>query len=202
MYPELFELHLQYLKVFYEYFYQRYRGVGINVKPNLKYMFNPTATGLKYLDNFINEIAKDRISSYGPNFYFNYFAFQWYYWSNSEKIKIMTINPGSIFDKKAYERWRKRNKDFDYKSFDFCKKHNIIKSQVIGLVKKDDPAYKFNLGEYNRKLYENGSKERLANCLITTTLFSKTSSTCATCKSKTECKEIRSVINYKSVINE
>ncbi len=186
---ELITLHSNYIKVYYEYFYQRYSGLK---KPNLKYKFKPTERAEKFISEFLDIVGEDTLDSYGPTFYFNYFSFQWSYWENSEKIKSLSIVIDWIIDKKAYLRWNNRNTDHDYFLTEFQQKYGIKKSEILELVKiKEKSKVLKDSEEYNKAVFPNGHPDRLGYCYRTTTLYSVTSKICLKCKEKVDCKLLK-----------
>lgn len=199
----LFKTHFRYLRLFYEYFYQRYSG---RKEPNLKYKFTPSKLAIKFMTDFLFKIGEDKLTSIGPTFYFNYFSFQWLYWSNTEKIKQLAIMVDWVLDEKAYLRWKNRETDFDYFFIEFNQKFSIKKSEILKLVEIKDfdtsKKKKSSQGEdYNRQRYENGDERRLGYCFLTTTLNSTTSKICYDCVDKRDCKNLKKKI-YPELIED
>lgn len=190
----LYNYHLKMLVLFYQHFYQRFSNIK---KQSPNYIFKPSEKAFKVIDNFITEILKERIYSVGFTFYFNYFCFQWSFLYHSEKIKVMRITPNDVFTKKSFENYSNRKKDFDNLNKEFCRKLGIRSidlkqlSEPIQNPIKLETEESFDIEEWQRNRFPADDNRRFTNCVLTTTLYAKSSSCVIDCYFKSSCKKLK-----------
>ena len=172
----------------YEFFYRR-----IYKQPY--YIFQPSEASEKHINSFINLLDKRyKIETIGDNFITKYFIFQFDYWVNLDLTSYnKTINLPYIIGKKAFDRWVKRNRDFDYTidKVDINKKLTIRQSDLLSIITKEGVIKEgISRGEEIEKNRFQGTKRQLLHCIENTTLYNSKSKVCITCSEKRDCKKI------------
>lgn len=182
---------------FYEYFNKR--------RYLEKKKFIPTKTNIKDVNTFLEIIDSEySLHSVGLNFLYEYFIFQYQYWDNvsieskfNDKIAL-----NYIIGKKAFERWKTRDKEFDWtiEKNKIEEKYGIVKSYLIEEKEIEEQQPKFSLEKEVRKKYLNTDKG-LAMCIEYTTLYDPKDLSCLRCKYQKDCKELLRV-NYPKLYKE
>jgi len=168
----------------YSFFYQRITGhiTNYEIKDREK----------KLIDNFEKKLNKEvGKGSWGFDYLFNYFAFQFEYWRDKE-TQIKSFYLSWFLGNKAFDRWKNKNKNYLY----FCeegilKEYKIDKNLLSSFlfIKKRDFVLINSYIEIEKKRFHNKEKG-FAHCLISTDLYNHRSVLCLTCKSKIECQNI------------
>lgn len=158
----------------YEHFYSKVYHCDYTYKPSKHD---------KIIKNFIEKLD----ISCGQEWMFDYIAFQFEYWSKIKYKKVKGTPPNLVFGKVALERFEQRNENWKYFTDQF------VMLYQIGL----DNDYKKDLSnistaEEKEKLRFTG-KERLANCILYTTLYNRKSKICVLCGFSKVCKEVQKV---------
>lgn len=164
---------------FYQYFYSKVYHYS-----DFKYIPDPRDS--KLILNFIDKLN----SSLGEEWLFNYFAFQFQYWSEIKYKKFKGVVLSYILGKKALERYNKKNEknwmyfvnkfisDFNLKINDLCFK-DFYKKDFISISSSEEIDKNRFVGE-----------ERFANCLMGTTLYNVKSKVCVLCDYSKKCKDV------------
>lgn len=164
---------------FYQYFYSKvYHYENFEYKPDSK--------NLKLISNFIFKLNNP---SLGDNWLFDYFAFQFEYWSNIEYKKIKTVVLSFIIGKKALERYNNRPENWKYFTDIFIGRFGLNIKDICGdsFHKKD--FYEISVSEELDKKRFIG-EDRLYHCLSHTTLYNIRSRECVLCPFSKQCIEI------------
>jgi len=167
----------------YIYFYQKITG-------SLK-TYEPKDREKKLIENFIKKLDKEvGKGSWGFDYLFNYFAFQFEYWRDKE-TQIKSFYLSWFLGNKAFDRWKNKNENYYY----FCeegilKEYKINKNLLSSLIlstQKDFIQLKTYI-EIEKQRYYNEDKG-FNHCLISTDLYNHRSTLCLTCKFKVDCKQ-------------
>jgi hypothetical protein len=173
------EINKKIICVYYEYFYSKLIGQG--------YSFKLNKLNSSILNNFLNYLTQKNIKleSLGDVFWYNYFCFQFEYWSKKyTRLGEKNVEFSWIIGYKAYERWEKKPDNwFYFCEIGFIKNFNILKFDLI-----EEKQKKNDFSNYYRKLMKNG--ERLNNCFLFTSLFDSKSLICKECLEKDICKDL------------
>lgn len=172
----------------YEYFVQKIYPEGYDF-----FELNPTPAHKKVLVNWLVELAKDiDLEMVDFNYLFDYVGFTFEYILikrpnyNSRRIPL-----NQIFSSTSYERWKGRNKGYEYYVGENLYKRGVRREDLdpnqynlISITELDDDeeAFKKRYGE-------------LGLCLESTSLFNHKSSHCMECKDKDACKKLLSQIS-------
>lgn len=164
----------------YEYFYKK-------IYSTEKYKYKPSEKAIKTIHNFLKLLDKKyNLQSIGTNFLYNYFLFQFDYWSKLEiEAFYGTMQIDYIIGKKAFTRFIQRNQDFDY----MFAQYPIISQYQIRY--NDIAIYKKQIktNETLKWLYHNLDRG-LDTCIKYTTLYDPQHTSCITCNFKADCKKI------------
>lgn len=168
---------------YYQYFYSKRYA-------NKKYKFVPSEKSLKLISTFLNLISKKHLLvTLGDQFLWNYFVFQFKYWSELD-IKSFSekIQPSYIIGKKAVERWFLRDIEYDYlfQRCDFIETYGLSKNDVI---QQEKHAYKGD-HEINIKTKFHNTPNGFDLCLTMTTLYNHKHICCMSCNYRSDCKAI------------
>lgn len=158
----------------YEHFYSKV----YHCEYQYKHSHNHDVTIQKFLDSLD--------VSYGEQWIFDYIAFQFKYWIE-KKYKKVPIYPNLIFGKAAMERFEDRNENWIYFTDEFVRLYQI---GLDNSYKKD--LLQISISEEKEKLRFEGM-ERLANCVVSTTMYNRRSKTCVLCNFSRRCKEIQKI---------
>lgn len=193
------------IESFFSYFYQKKYN-----EP--KYKLRSTKTTISVCESFLKIADKEyNLHCVGKTFLWDYFLFQFNYWDElelenkfSDKIVIAWI-----VGKKAFERWKERDREYDWQ---------LETSPIIGKYQLDQ-KYLFLVWESLEKPQSQSSisvpfdsskrirKEHLntengfATCILLTTLFDPKDLSCIKCKSRSDCKELLRV-NFPKLYNQ
>lgn len=164
----------------YEYFYKK-------IYSTEKYKYKPSEKAIKTIHNFLKLLDKKyNLQSIGTNFLYNYFLFQFDYWSKLEiEAFYGTMQIDYIIGKKAFTRFIQRNQDFDY----MFAQYQIISQYQLRY--DDIVIYKKQIktNETLKWLYHNLDRG-LDTCIKYTTLYEPHHTSCITCNFKADCKKI------------
>lgn len=163
----------------YEYFYRKFYG-------DENYSLSRTPRVVQLCTNFHTFLKKKpSFHSFGVDFLSRYLSFQFQYWKGLEiKANNGEINFSFIYGPKAYERFKSRNIDFDYKLGESPFSPTQI-SVVIGTAKKKSENYQNPI-----KMMFHNTYKGFSVCLEQTTLYNHQEKSCQDCMFKDECKEI------------
>lgn len=175
---------------FYDYFYNKMYDCS-----ELKLSRSPTNN--KSVETFFELLKKEFEGTVGQEFLYLYFLFQFNYW---DKLELKGNNNYSgriqlsfIIGKKAFERYKKRNSEYDWQldSVAIIKKYGLIKSDLIEqLSTKHKIAVKKGIDtEAPFKLANFNTVEGYNTCMDYSTLFNHKSNICVLCVYKQKCKE-------------
>ncbi len=199
----------------YEFCYRKKYG-------NEKYIFKPTETANKKIDQFFNTLDNQSYNkSIGIDWLCNYFLFhfkrtetqsfnRFASYKNGKKEVDGRIQIYDIVSKKAVELWNKRDKDFDFtiksSKSQFIQNYSILLNDFKKYLPSSNKQENKN-GDLVLNKIEEVDKRRfyntmfgLTSCLERTTLYSPISELCKSCKYKEECKELQRV-NYPKIYN-
>lgn len=182
-------LNVKQIENVYQYFYCKKYGNKI--------IPGRTETTKKVCQSFLDLLDKNyKLECVGKTFIWEYFLFQFHYWdeltvnSYTDKIAI-----SFIVGKKAFQRYKDRNKDFDWQmdSYPIIENYRLLKGDLD--VFFDKVQFRMVDSTKNiRKMFHNTEKG-FAICVQFTTLYEPANVTCITCKFKADCKELKRV-NY------
>ena len=198
----------------YEFCYKKKYG-------NNKYIFKPTETANKKIDQFLNTLDSQSYNkSIGTDWLCNYFLFhfkrtetqsfnRFASYKNGKKEVDGRIQIYDIASKKAVELWNKRDKDFDFtiksSKSQFIQNYSILLNDFKKYLPSNNKQS--NKEELLLNEVEEIDKRRFYNttwsliiCLERTTLYSPISELCKYCKYKEDCKELQRV-NYPKIYN-
>lgn len=173
---------------FFDYFSKKVYGLD---------RLYPTDTTIKHSESFLLMLDKAYgKKASGKDFLFRYFCFQfdYWYWKGLEKnisIYGRNIQLSFIIGKKAFDRFQKRNSEYDWRldNLPFMEKCSIKKSDLVrdyAKVKTDskvDTEAPIKLAMYNEP-------EGFLNCIDFSTMFNHKSHICQGCKFKKDCKKL------------
>lgn len=164
---------------YYQYFYSK-------VYHYKDFIYSPNSRDKKVIENFISKIDN---SSIGEDWLYNYFSFQFKYWSELKYKRFKGVVISYILGNKAIERFNDRPEEWYYLinqlTFDFKLSRSDLYSNNI--YKKD--LLIISLSEEQEKQRFN-NLERLANCILSTTLYNSKSKICILCSQAKTCKEL------------
>jgi hypothetical protein len=176
---------------FYDYFYNHfYKTIE---------RLNKTPTNTKHAQSFLDILKKEYGSSIDKNFLYTYFLFQFNYWDGVEFAGTNNYNKGIqlsfIIGKKSFERWTKRNKEYDWQldSLPIIRKYGLHKEDLVKigqLSTKHKIAVKKGVDtEAAIKLPFYNTDEGYRVCGDLSTLYNHKSSICEGCIYKIDCKK-------------
>lgn len=189
--------------LFYSY---RIHNYIISIDGKIKYEFNYTENSALYsFSNFLKENKKHCLTI---DWLFDYFNYQFSYWSFIKEKKEKTgetylIQLHWVLGKKAFKRFEsKSDKDTYFYHSNFFPKFKLKKEELIealqnkGLLfieedKEEDKLISFNslnIKEENIKKQKYNTVEGLELCLNFTTLFKFNSPLCEECNYRMTCK--------------
>lgn len=177
---------------FYDYFYNRKYST-----PEQK--LNKTPTNTKQVQALLDTIKKGYGDAANKEFLYTYFLFQFQYWDKVEFTGTSSYNTGIqlsfIVGKKAFERYSKRNQDYDWQldSLPIIKKYGLRKSDLIKTIGQLTTKHKIEVKrgvdtEAATKLAFYNTLEGYNVCGDHSTLYNHKSSICEGCNYKAECK--------------
>lgn len=186
-------LNVAQIESYYSYFFKKkYR--------DHQYQFKQSKTTLSVCNSFLELVDKEySLHSVGDTFLWDYFLFQFQYWHDltlenkfTDKVVI-----SFIVGKKAFDRWKKRNREYDWQieTYPIVNLYGVQKKELFTVheqVKKVNKG--FDSSKRIRKEYLN-TESGFAMCVQFTTLFDPTDMSCIRCKNRSECKELLRV-NY------
>lgn len=170
---------------FFEYFYRK-KYILTNYKMSV------TKKDEQHITSFLLLLQEQYKQTVSGDFLFTYFTFQFTYWEQVNLEKVSNIKLPFIVGKKAFERFLKRNTEFDWtiEQSPFLAKYKIFKTDLIKAEsKKNWTVVKGNIDtEANFKLAAYNTPEGFINCLDFSTLFNHKSHICQGCIYKDSCK--------------
>jgi hypothetical protein len=163
----------------YEYFYSKV------------YHFDFTYKNVNNSDVTLKKFLNKLDVSMDEDWLFYYLAFQFEYWDEKRKYMRFKISPSYIFGDKAFKRYEDKvstyGNNWMYFTENFIRGYQLDNTEYY---KKD--LSQISIPEENDKLRFEG-KERLANCIINTTLYNRKSKTCVTCNFMITCKRVQEI---------
>lgn len=156
------------------------------------FIFEPTERELKQIENFLilleNKYDKNSI---GRNFLYNFFVFNYDYWSSLDHKGKKRIPLNWIIGKKSHDRWVRRVEDDLYHAHKYATNTGIhLGLMKVGVEKRaDDVTSVKNHEELEKKRYYN-TEIGLTNCIESTTLYNHKSISCIRCNNRKECKSL------------
>jgi len=158
---------------------------------NEKYTFKELKSTQKNIASFIKKIENIQgKKTIGINFLFNYFSFQFYYYTQPGTLKSKRfLKLGHIINDKAVERWKNKTDKQVNDAIEWSAKNKIyIDDFKVGLdyTKKPDLFY---IEEIERKRFFN-TEIGLVHCLQLTSGYTEKSETCLKCNFSIECREL------------
>lgn len=166
----------------YQYFYSK-------VYHRKDFEYNPSSKELVTIDKFLEILEFN--NSFGEDWLFNYFAFQFEYWSNLKYKKIKSVIIGYILGPKAFERFDQRNEQSGYFTQEFILNYNIDRDVIFGSRYYRKDLLNISKSEEIEKQRFSNDIERLANCFFNTTLFNIKSKICVLCRQSRLCKKLQ-----------
>ena len=164
---------------YYEYFYSK-----VNNDP--EFVYYTTKRDYLILTKFLTFMKLEyQLSSLGDEFWFDFVSFQFSKRVDNNENGILLNH---IFCKISIERWKKREKNYQYHlKKDFLEPYNIVKGNLI---KNEDIdcSLKSLKEKEKKKLYN--TVNGFLNCLEYTDLYNKESDVCLSCLFKLECEKI------------
>jgi hypothetical protein len=168
----------------YQYFYSKKYG-------NKDYIFIPSEKAAKQINQFLKTTEDEhRKTVLGINFLWNYFVFQFNYWSNieiEERDFTNRIVISYIVGSKAWERYKDRNQEYDWTIYN--SQLDINKGEYTRLV---NPQEVQELDQKSIKKRHFNTERGFNNCLVFTTLYNHRDLICLNCIYKADCKKILS----------
>lgn len=173
-----------------------YQFFAAKVSKNNSFTFLPTKPEESMIDSLINFLVdKNGYKNISAEMVFDYFAFQFEYWSSKTtqfgKNKVMF---NWTVGKKAFDRWHKdgKRKRFFYERY--CREMGIGKSDVLLIVNYTDDKEK---NQVSLSMIEEIERSRFLNksfgfshCILSTSLYSEDSKSCVKCNFSSECKKM------------
>lgn len=152
----------------------------------------------KLCESFLALLEKKygTLESLGEEFLWNYFVFQFSYWSELEIQSFnKRINLAFIIGEKAFKRYLERNVEFDWQMIENERKYSRSAFNLtVRLREKIESNY--DCDEVYRQMDYNGEKG-LSNCITYTSLYNPSSQTCQSCIYKESCIETQMEIYPK-----
>ena len=178
------QIDVETVRRFYEYFYQK-----IYIKP--KYIFNPSKTGMKMIENFIKLLDKEfNIKLIGEDFLWSYFIYQFNYWRNAElKSFFGKMQISYIIGQKAFLRYKedKHNLMWVTEKSEIIERYILRKKDLIN--NEEKIIYQARYEESIKKMHLNTDKG-FYFCIENTTLYHPKHKSCMFCKFKNDCKKV------------
>jgi hypothetical protein len=192
-------LNVAQLETFYSYFFKKkYKDQD--------YKFRRTKTTISVCNSFLELVDKEySLHTVGELFLWEYYLFQFQYWHDltlenkfTDKVVI-----AFIIGKKAFERWKGRDREFDWQieSYSIIPEYGVQKKDLFTVHEQKKKVNKrHDSSKPIRKRYLN-TEEGFAMCVQFTTLFDTSDMSCIRCNSRSECKELLRV-NYPRLFKE
>lgn len=189
-------LDLPTIETFYEHFYSK--------KYRLKYRLKQSKKTVGVCRSFLALIDKKySLHCVDKMFLWEYFIFQFNYWHDlTIKSFYNKLSIEYIVGKKAFDRWDKRDREFDW-IIDDSKTIERLGVQKNVLFTDREQRTKVNKHDSSRAIRKqfHNTERGFACCIEFTTLFDGRDVSCVTCKFKQDCKELlRS--NYPALYKE
>lgn len=172
------------IREYFEYFYSKFMH-----NPNYSFALNKRNDII--INNFFKYLKDNNynIETYGEEFWFNYFSFQFEYWRTKSTFKGKNqVYFQWIVGEEAWKRFLKKSPDYLY----FCEKGilkfcNIKKEDLIK--QKLKQKYNFNFAEEIKKVFN--QEEKLGGCFLYSSGYNEKNIGCISCIEKEDCKKIK-----------
>jgi hypothetical protein len=167
----------------YQYFYIKY------VK-NDSYLFVPSESDKKSVKKFVDflelEFGNGSINS---NTLFNFFALQFYHYSQPFSIKSKRfLKIMHVLGEKSIERWQSKNSFIEKEVKKYCSDNEILLSELNEIINHRHSISFNRLEEIERKRFFN-TDFGISHCLSVTSGYNRKSEFCDKCKFMVECKK-------------
>jgi len=131
-------------------------------------------------------------NSVGINVLFDYFAFQFYYYTKPGAIQSKRfVGIGHIIGDKAAERWVNKNHYELQNALKWASEKHILLSEISEVVNfEENPISISALEEIERRRFFN-TQYGLSNCLMLTNGYTKNSEYCVLCKWSIDCRKMK-----------
>jgi len=148
--------------------------------------------------------------SIGPNWWFEYFTFQFEHWRDKQtRLGKGMAQISWVIGKKAFDRWMNKSEDYWYFCTEGLLKFNpqIKRSEIIeiyenSLLNSNKRDFKIIsiIEEIEKKRFHN-TDQGFTHCMTASTLFHHRSKLCILCKHKSSCKKLLKD-NYSKIYEE
>lgn len=171
-----------------------YYGYFIRAIGYKNYTTKPlSANEKKVTEHFIQILQKQySLSSIGPNFLFQYFTFQFQYYSTLKMRWGKWIMLPWIIGEKAFKRWEKKKENWWYWCEKFLQEKNVKFDEIVH---REINGVTLNQWEELEKGKYFNTDKGLVNCLNHTTLYNSHSLFCMRCQFRRKCKYLLQ-LNY------
>ena len=156
-----------------------------------KFSWSPTEKTKESINRFIQRLDKRgvKVQSLGLSYLYDYFTYSFNFWTkDGEDLRCIPFN--WIIGEPQYLRWINRSEHYHF----YCRTGILSKVDLPKLSELKSVLYTDNIPklDYSEELEKErffNTNEGFVNCILLTTLYSKSSKWCIRCKFKTGCKQ-------------
>ena len=151
----------------------------------------------KFSESFLKELERQyNVNQLGCDFLWKYFIFQFNFWKKAKLKKGIEIDISFVVGKKAFDRYQKRDQDYDWQLInDGNRKYDRKKFDLVLGFQENEKFEQQDEKEididdvYRRKFYN--TDKGFDYCITYTLLYNNKSKYCKECKFVEECLEVQ-----------